>query len=325
MIVGVDDDTLKWTTHPLAVVAAQRRHGADAVRLWVPWAGEARPGRVRRDELARAAQAATQTTVVLAVFGFGKETPLTASAQQRYCGYAGAALELAPAARAIVVWNEANTRTYWRGSAASYEALLARCYDVLHALRPGIVVLDSTASGHDPGAFLRAVGAAYRASGRTRPLVDAFGHNVYPAVAGEPPSARHGDGFIGEGDYSQLVATLDDAFGGTQQRSRDIWYLEDGFQTAVPRQLAHRYTGHENVATITAARQAADVRQAILLAACQPHVRAFFNFEFVDESRLAGWQSGLEWRGALGKPAAVAFASAAREAERGAVRCRNGG
>ena len=93
----------------------------------------------------------------------------------------------------------------------------------------------------------------------------------------------------------------------------------------MPQRLLHRYTGSENVATVAPAGQAARLRNAILLAACQPHVRAFFNFEFVDETRLAGWQSGLEWRGALRKPAAAAFSAAARAAARGAVHCRNGG
>ena len=48
------------------------------------------------------------------------------------------------------------------------------------------------------------------------------------------------------------------------------------------------------------------------LAACQPLVRAFFNFELVDERRLAGWHSGLIWRGGRVKPAAAAFARAPR-------------
>ena len=321
----MDDDTLKWTPDPLGVVAAQRRLGADAVRVWVPWSGETRPGQVRRDELARAQQAATHTVIALAVFGFGAETPLTPRAQQRFCGYARAALARVPDARAVVVWNEANSKTYWRGTAAAYESLLARCYDVLHALRPGVVVLDSTASAHNPAAFLSALGAAYRASGRLRPLVDAFGHNPYPLSAREPAAARHRGGFIGEGDYPELASALSTAFSGTAQRSLDVWYLEDGFQAAVPPRLLHRYTGSENVATVAPAGQAARLRNAILLAACQPHVRAFFNFEFVDETRLAGWQSGLEWRGALRKPAAAAFSAAARAAARGAVRCRNGG
>jgi hypothetical protein len=203
------------------------------------------------------------------------------------------------------MWNEANSRTYWNGTPAQYEALLARCYDLLH--RDGPTILDSTASGHAPEAFLRAVALAYRRSGRTRPLVDAFGHNPYPRTSAEPPSARHAPGFVGEGDYARLRAVLR-AFGDP-----DVWYLEDGFQSRVPRTLSRRYDGRETVATIDAHLQASRLRAAIALAACQRQVRAFFNFELVDETRLGGWQSGLVWRGVRRKPAAAAFAAAPRQ------------
>ena len=63
-----------------------------------------------------------------------------------------------------------------------------------------------------------------------RALVDAFGHNPYPRTSAEEPWTTHAPGFLGEGDYARLVATLQDAFGGTGQRSLDVWYLEDGYQ-----------------------------------------------------------------------------------------------
>ena len=309
--MGVDDDTLKWTANPLGVVRWQRALGAEAVRVWVPWHGERRPSATMLVELARAEEAARQTKVVLAVFGFGRDTPRDGRAQARYCAYARSALARVPDARAVVVWNETNSRTYWNGTPAEYEALLARCYDALQ--RGGLTVLDSTASGHAPEAFLRAVGAAYRASGRTRPLVDAFGHNPYPATSAEPPSTTHAPGFVGEGDYARLVAVLHAAFGVTPR----IWYLEDGFQSTVPTRLRSHYFGHETVQTVTPAQQARKLGQAILLAACQPDVRAFFNFELADETRLAGWQSGLIWRGVHRKPAAAAYAAAARQVASG--------
>ena len=321
LLVGVDDDTLKWTPTPLAVVRRQQAVGANAVRVWVPWNGEPRPNAVRRDELSRAETAARATQVVLAVFGFGARTPVTAAARERFCGYARRALALVPDARAVVVWNEANSRTYWRGSAAEYELLLARCYDVLHAFRPTITVLDSTAAGHAPERFLAALGRAYRASGRAAPLVDAFGHNPYPRTSAEAPWTVHAPGFLGEGDYPRLVTTLHDAFAGSAQRALDVWYLEDGFQTDTPRSLAADYTGRENAVTITAATQAARVRDAILLAACQPNVRAFFNFELVDETLLSGWQSGLLWQSGRRKPAAAAFSAAAALARSGHANC----
>jgi hypothetical protein len=289
LIVGVDDDTLKWTAFPLTVVRRQQSVGANAVRVWVPWHGEIAPTTVRRVELSRAETAARRTTVVLAVFGFGAQTPTAAWQQTRFCGYARAALALVPDARAVVVWNEANSHTYWWGTPAQYESLLARCYDQLHSRR--VQVLDSTASGHDPIAFIDGLALAYRTSGRTQPLVDGFGHNPYPLTPTEPPSAVHRGDFVGEGDYPRLVSALR-AFG----RLPSIWYLEDGFQTT----------------EITPARQAQDVAAAIGIAVCQPLVHAFFNFELVDERRAAGWHSGLIWRGGRRKPAAAAFASAPR-------------
>ena len=320
LLIGVDDDTVKWTPFPLTVVRRQRRLGADAVRITVPWHGEAVPTAVRRVELSRAEIAARQTAVVLAVFGYATTTPVGARAQARFCGYARAALALVPDARAVVVWNEANSPTYWRGTPADYESLLAHCYDELHTSH--LVVLDSTASAHDPAAFLAALAEAYRRSGRERPLVDAFGHNPYPLRFGEHPGARHAADFIGEGDYARLVATLRTGFSGTAQRSFAIWYLEDGFQARIPVQLRHHYHGRETVAVVAAEVQAEQVASAIRLAACQPLVRAYFNFELVDESRLAGWQSGLIWRGGEEKPAASAFAAAARHVAAGTVGCR---
>jgi len=304
LLVGVDDDTLKWTGDPVGVVRWQRALGADAVRVWAPWHGETAPHGARLVELTRAEDAARYTTVVLAVFGFAHETPRTPASQRRFCGYARRALATVPDARAVVVWNEANSPTFWSGTAGEYEGLLARCYDVLH--RRGVTVLDSTASGHAPEAFLRAVAAAYRRSGRSRPLVDAFGHNPYPRTPAEAPSARHATGFVGEGDYARLQQALH-PFG-----TPDVWYLEDGYQSSVPSPLNSHYDGRENVATLTPAGQARLLRSAIALAACQPHVRAFFNFQLVDETRLAGWQSGLVWRGVHRKPAAAAFAAAPR-------------
>jgi hypothetical protein len=311
LLVGVDDDTLKWTADPLGVVRWQKALGAQAVRVWVPWHGETKPSGSRLTELARAEQAAQKTRVVLAVFGFARDTPKDPRTQARFCAFARSSLGLVPDAYAVVVWNEANSPTYWSGTPGQYAALLARCYDTLH--RDGLTVLDSTASAHSPEAFLQAVGAAYRATGRTRPLVDAFGHNPYPANALESPNSMHATGFVGEGDYARLVRVLRAAFG----RSPDIWYLEDGFQSAVPAPLRGHYNGRENVPTIAPAQQARQLAAAIKLATCQPHVHAFFNFELVDETRLAGWQSGLVWRGVHRKPAAAAFKDAARQAASG--------
>jgi hypothetical protein len=249
------------------------------------------------DELARAALAARHTDVVLAVFGFARDTPRTRAAQARYCDEAARTLDAVPA-RAIVVWNEANSPTYWSGTPAEYASLLTRCYPLLH--RRGVTVLSSTASAHAPEAFLRALGRA---------PVDAYGHNPYPRTSAEAPTARHAVGFLGQGDYARLVSIVG--------RQAQVWYLENGYQSRVPPRLRGRYHGRETVRTVSPLRQARYLEQAIRLAACQPNVQAFFNFELVDEDRLSGWQSGLYWRGGAAKPAAAAFARASRLARGG--------
>jgi hypothetical protein len=135
----------------------------------------------------------------------------------------------------------------------------------------------------------------------------------------------HAGDFLGEGDYGRLVAVLDTAFGGTAQRSRAIWYLEDGFQSEPPAWTLAAYRGRENAAVVGAAAQAERVRTAILLAACQPDVRAYFNFELTDEPRLGGWQSGLLWRDSAPKPAAASFTAATALVRSGEVDCGSHG
>jgi hypothetical protein len=331
LLVGVDDDTAKWLTRPDTVLRLDRTLGVDAVRLWIPWHGAAAP-RGRAATYLRRAQALADggPQVVLAVFGFRTDAPVTADRRRRYCDFVQQALTLAPSVRDVVVWNEANSRTYWppTAGAPAYEALLATCWDVLHALDRRVNVIDSTASRHQPEAFLQGVADAYRASRRSRPLVDTFGHNPYPDGSSEPPATRHDTGMLGEGDYARLVAVLRSAFRGTAQPTPGpdggaaVWYLEDGFQTVVPRAMLARYTGAETSRSLlTPAEQAERLRAALLLAACQPAVKAFFNFELEDEDRLAGWQSGLLWRGGERKPAFEAFRQSIAEIHAGRVDC----
>jgi hypothetical protein len=64
--------------------------------------------------------------------------------------------------------------------------------------------------------------------------------------------------------------------------------------------------------------QATQLRDAILLAYCQPAVSGFLNFGLLDEDKLGGWQSGLLWRDGSRKPSYAAFKSAIAE-----VRTRN--
>ena len=330
LLVGLDDDTIKWLAKPNGVVGVNRDLGVDALRITLQWKrGQETPTRLQGIYLHRAAGAiALGQRVVLAVYGTPTQSPLTAPQREQYCGFVVHVLQRIPAIEDVVIWNEVNNPTFWQSGPEAYEALLARCWDQLHALRRTVNVIDSTAPHQDPGSFLARMGAAYRASGRTRPILDTFGHNVYPETSAEPPTAVHpGSTSIDQGDYPRLLQVLAAAFGGTGQPlpgdgRTTVWYLEDGYQSAVPRLLAQVYGGRENErAPVSLDTQAAHLRRAVELAYCQPYVGAFFNFELLDEHRLVGWQSGLLFANGQKKPAYDAYKQAIAAVHSGAIDC----
>jgi hypothetical protein len=208
-----------------------------------------------------------------------------------------------------VIWTEPNSARFWKPvSPEAYAALLAACTPLLHTARPGVTVIGASAARGTmrPAVFWKRAGAAGA-------LLDAIGHNPYPADSSESPAATHTDGRIGEGDYEHLVTALQKAFG----RVPPIWYLEDGFQTPVSGPL---YRGVETDRRPTL-DQSAQLAAALRLAYCQPLVVAFFNFELVDEHDLRGWQSGLLYADGTPKPAYAAFRATLSEVHRGAVAC----
>lgn len=364
--VGFSDDAVKWDPG-LASVA--RDAGGSAFRVTLQWTrGQRELG--ADDERALGRAVGTGSRIVLAVYAYSAdEAPLSEETRDDYCAYVRSALARFPAVRDVVIWNEPNKSHFWRpqfaadGSSAApaaYAALLARCWDVLHDLDPGVnVIAPATAPrgndrpdapsnvSHSPGNFIRKLGEAYRESGRTKPLFDTVGHHVYGENAAERPWKQHPlSGTIALGDWRELMQALWDGFNGTGQplpgdcrgsRCTKIWYLEAGFQTSVDPARAASYRGVENEShplpdfgggdppvvdpTTPAPDQATQLADAIRSAACQPHVEAFFNFMLVDEADLAGWQSGLLWADRVQKQSYPAFRDAVRAAATGAAPC----
>ena len=334
--LGFDDDTLKWMMRPNGVVGVNRDLGVETTRITIPWRrGEVRPRRVSQTYLSRAAKAIVLgQDIVIAVYGSPSDAPTDAVSRNQYCSYVRHVLAVIPQITGVVIWNEANSPRYWPAwsGARGYERLLARCWDALHRLRHPVNVIDSTASHYDPAGFIHALGDAYRDSGRTRPIVDTFGHNPYPETASEVPWATHPNtDTIGQGDYGVLMDALAYAFQFTAQPLPDalhpsLWYLEDGFQTAVPDGLRSLYRGQENDPSVVppvgdGASQAEQLRAAVFLAYCQPAVGAFFNFELIDDHRLAGWQSGVLYTNGTRKPSFLPFRDTVAAVERNKVDC----
>jgi hypothetical protein len=345
MIVGLTDDTAKWVNRQEGIVRVHKDLRLMAVRVTVPWRpGQVRPTKLQQIYLHRIARLIQlNERVVLAVYNTARFAPVTSRTRNEYCAFLHGVVRRIPLIRDLEIWNEANSRAYWpqQDGAATYASLLARCYDVLHSRGRAVNIISSTASRHDPAGFLFELGDAYRARGRKRPIFDTFGHNPYPRHSAEPPWVLHDDSdLIAQGDYETLMNVLQTAFEGTGQplpgtSGVTIWYVEQGFQTIPSPEKRRFYRGRENdrhVIPAIAARpqresgavdQATQLRDAILLAYCQPAVSGFLNFGLLDEDRLGGWQAGLLWRDGTRKPSYEAFKALIAEVRRRDTDCSN--
>jgi hypothetical protein len=326
----VDDDSLKWYGHTSSLLSIYGTLGLGAVRVTLDWTpGESFPSGTERTELQRAAGAGRSIRVVLAVTGPSAQPPLDDASRAEYCGFIANIVSRYPWIRDVAIWTEPNSARFWqphKGAAAAYEALLATCWDALHAVDAGANLIATSAPHSSPGRWYEDLGHAYKASGRMLPVFDTVGHNVYPETSAEAPGTRHGrhSHSIDEGDLDRLLAALRKGFRDTGQplpgqKGVTVWYLEDGFQTTPARAV---YSGIETEKRpVTEDRQAAQLTAAVQLAYCQPAVGAFFNFELRDDVSLGGWQSGLLRPDWSPKPAFVAYAQAVQAAAGGSLHC----
>ena len=335
LLVGVDDDSLKWYGHTGSLLSIYSSLGVGAVRVTLDWVpGETFPTGTSRTELQRVAGAAQRIRVVLAVTGAATSAPLDAASRASYCGFVANVLRRYPWIRDVAVWTEPNSSRFWqprKGSAAAYEALLATCWDTLHALQPLVNVIATSAPHAKPGRWYEQIGKAYRASARLLPILDTIGHNGYPETSAESPSALHRSGSIDQGDLDRLLVSLHTAFDGTGQavpgsHGVTVWYLEDGFQSrppeTTPAQAHGSYTGSESDKhPVSEDVQATQLAAAVELAYCQPAVGGFFNFELRDEPELSGWQSGMLRPDWSPKPAYASYLQAIAAVRAGAISC----
>jgi hypothetical protein len=305
--------------------------GLQAVALSAVW----KPGASAQADLPplrRAVRAATAEDIdpILAVYQLSSATPVDDQSRDAFVSYAVALVKALPQVRTVIVGNEPNLNLFWLpqfddsggdAAAPAYERLLADAYDALKAADPELTVVGGAVSprgGDDPGAkrqthspttFIRDLGAAYRASGRKRPLMDMFSIHVYGEAPRVPPTFKHPRSTsIGMADYGKLVALLEKAFDGTAQAGSKlpIVYGEYGVETTVPPAKQDEYTGAEVIPAVDAQTQARYYRKAIGLAACQPNVRMLLFFHVLDEERLSGLQSGLYYVDGSPKPSAEA-------------------
>ncbi len=281
--------------------------------------------------------------VYLDVYPSGSsQTPLSSAGQGAFAKWTASIVAGLPNLRHVIVGNESNLNLFWLpqfGSsgqdlaAPAYERLLARTYDAVKATSSRVEVVggalahsgtDRRGTGrdtHSPATFILDMGKAYRASGRTRPIMDALAYHPYMERSDLPPTFRHHpqSKTLTIGDYGKLVSVLRRAFDGTKQMGSKLplVYDEFGVESRIPTTKRTEYTGTEARPThpVSEARQARYYEQAMQLAACQPTVRIFMVFRLIDSPFLSSWQSGVYYADReTPKSSRAAIAAAARRA-----------
>jgi len=329
-----------------------RLAGFSAIRVTSQWL----PGQIAPTEqeltILRNVSAAAQlsaVTVYLSVYPPGsRSTPLTPESREEFAAYLTVLTQQLPAIDHLIIGNEPNLNRFWlpqfnpdgsNAAAPAYLALLARSYDAVKAVDPRTLVwggalaprgVDRPATGrdtHSPVKFLRDMGAAYRTSGRTLPIMDGLAFHPYADSSGQSPGTPHPKSTtIGLGDYSRLIQTLGAAFDGTAQAGSalPILYDEFGVESRIPPGKARLYTGTEPTTTrpVDEIIQGQYYGQALQLAFCQPNVVGILLFHSQDEPALASWQSGVYYADGSPKTSLYAVRDALARARGGSIaRC----
>ena len=355
MLVGAaEDNVLQPTlTQAKAQMDLAKLAGLDAIRFTATWSrGVSAPQADRITIVQNAAAAASLDGVetFLSVYPFGSsQTPLSDKDQSDFAAWTAALARAAPSVHNFIVGNEPNLNRFWlpqfgpsgeNVAAPAYESLLARTYDALKAVSPRIMVFGGAVSPHgvdkpntgrdthSPTIFIPDMGAAYRASGRTSPIMDGFAFHPYEDNSSVPPTETHPAPLteVAIADYDKLVSLLGEAFDGSAQQGSTlpILYDEFGVETQIPGDKVSLYTGNEpaTIHPVDEQTQGEYYRQAFQLAFCQPNVVGIFLFHVVDESSRPSWQSGVFYTDGRPKASLPVVSAAARQIYRGVItRC----
>jgi hypothetical protein len=268
--------------------------------------------------------------VVFAVYPLkATQAPTTQAAADSMCDYAVKVMQRYPYVRKVIIGNEPNQPRFWQpiwngsqpASPAAMEVVLASCYDKLKAFDPTLDVIGVGLSprGNDepnaasnssisPVRWLKALGDAYRSSGRQTPLFDELSWHCYPNVNTDEVETGYAWPNTGCVNAARLKLALWDAFHGTGQptlpgypvdttgatlygSTSRMFIDETGWQvdtTGLP-----SYVNAENIPVISEAKQAEDYEKLVHLANCEPTLTAFHIFHEIDEADRTGFQSGV--------------------------------
>jgi hypothetical protein len=346
--VGANDDSAKFADDGGAALYAQMAElGLEQTVIGVRFVPSEAMIVQDKVQLDRAIASATDAdlNVVIAVYPYPpRELEAGLSSPSLFASYVGVLASIYPQIRQFVIGNEPNQPAFWRPqfdaagnnvSARAFGPYLAAAYDVLKGVDHDITVVGVGLSprGNDrptaknnistsPVRFLRALGAWYRKSGRTQPLMDAFSFHPYPNEATDPLERGYQWPNAGFANLDRVKQALWDAFNGTPQPTTldglKLNLDEVGWQVGTAGRAG--YHGLENVPVTDEVTQAAIYGQLIREAACDPDVASLSFFGFRDDGLRTGFQAGLERTDGTQRAAAAAVRAAILEGCRGTTR-----
>jgi hypothetical protein len=334
MRYGVSDDWPKF--HPCGDVFWQSAKdiGYQDLRMTVKW-DESQPTVIPDQARIQAAiDCALLNSVrpILAVYPLHPTAVGSSDGQQQaFATFVSLVGQAFPRVTNIIVGNEPNVNRFWQpqwvsgkdAAATDYEHTLAYSYDRLKAVRPDVTVWGPAISSrgndnpnassnpsHSPVWFIKYLGDAYRASGRTKPIFDEFDMHPYPPIQDTDPFSKPFEWPQGgAANLDRIKQALYDAFYGTAQQTPaeqpggavaqyaagglPMNLDEAGEQTVLTGHEGAYTSPPENVVPISEAAQATNHVELAEIAACDPDVKALLYFQLIDETQIStGFQSG---------------------------------
>jgi hypothetical protein len=330
--VGVADDHPKQSPE-----IAQRFYdtmkdvGLKENRITILW-DSSRPTAIRdRENVAHAIEVAAAGGIHVTLALYPERARAITDSSKRpgeFAAWVALVARAFPQVKDFIIGNEPNKARFWQpqynakgraAACAAYEPLLAATYDALKAVDRSIVVIgvglgprgtdNARASGNlsiSPVRCIRDMGRAYRASKRTKPIMDELSYHPHPSAATDKLETGYPWPNAGIPNLARIKQAVWDAFHGTGQptfeeagmprgpvRTLKLRLNEVGWQVGIS--PAHRgaYYGKESVVTTDEGNQAAIYGNLIPLLACDPAVKSALFFNLVDEANLDRWQSGL--------------------------------
>lgn len=335
---GVSDDWPKYHTCGDAWWTADHDIGYTDLRITVKWDGTS----TIDAGLKNAVDCATLNNTQLVVSIYPAKPNLIGSSDSAQSAFASfvalVATTAGPTVTNFIVGNEPNVNRFWQpqyvngkdAAGADYEHTLAKAYDALKAVRPDARVWGPAISSrgndhmnaasnpsHSPVWFIKDMGDAYRASGRTTPIFDVFDIHPYPPIQDTDPFTKPFQWpQAGAANLDRIKQALWDAFHGTGQptpteqpggrtaqsanavrfntpQALPISLDEVGEQTVITGHEAAYTDGPDSIAPISEQQQAANHVALMEMAACDPAVESLFFFPLIDETDVHnGFQSG---------------------------------